>query len=184
MISLYQVVQLGFALFVSLVIVERVRALCLRAATSDEALRTIVRAAESDEHEILRGFARARPEAQSSRLIEARLSDDPGAVAEVQVDLHEETFARLKLLRVCATLASTMGLLGGILTLAGKAEAPGLLALQAGAAERLRLSEAIATMAIGVATSALCFQALASLRPPAQKLLMQASQLARALAAK
>jgi hypothetical protein len=86
------------------------------------------------------------------------------------------------LLRVSATLASTTGLLGGILALArGSASSAGLWALSAGGAERHNLDEAIATMAIGVALSALCFQALALLRPAAQRLVTQTAHLARAV---
>jgi hypothetical protein len=43
----------------------------------------------------------------------------------------------------------------------------------------MTMNEALATMAIGVATSALCFQAVALLRPAAQRAMLQVRQLER-----
>ncbi len=138
----------------------------------------------------------------SERALTAEGADLPGALANADVlatgavlmrvgeqdlrellaDLREEAIARLRFLRVAATLASTTGLLGGILRLArGPSIITGLAALKAGEPERLMVMEAIATMAIGVALSALCFQALALLRPAAQQLISQTLRVARAV---
>lgn len=174
--------QVLFALLVALVVGERVYFLHYRAATSDAAFRWIVRALERGAEEPLRQFALARPSTQLGRLLSAMLSDHTGVAAREQLfDLRDEALVRLRLLRVCATIASTLGLLAGILALArANSDSRELLALQAGAAQRHALSEAIASMAIGVATSAFCFQALASLRTAAERMLLQARQVARA----
>ncbi|HEY6877960.1 MAG TPA: hypothetical protein VI299_08065 [Polyangiales bacterium] len=147
-------------------VVERMRALLWVHAISDAALKQMLVRPE---------LAHVRPE---SALALALVADDP---REALADVREIASTRLRLLRVCATLASTLGLLGGILLLAG-APLPGqgLLALAAGAVARARMNGAIETMAIGVATSALCFQALAILRRAATKQLHQADQIARA----
>lgn len=181
--TLYQLGQLAYALFVLALIAERVRTLCFVAATSDGAVKWIVRSLEQGDTTLPLSWARRRPASHVARLLAAAPTDDgEGEVGECLIDLQAEAIARLRLIRVCATLASTLGLLGGILVLArGHGVDAGLAALKAGAAERSALDEAIATMAVGVATSAICFQALALLRPAAQKLLLQARQVARSL---
>lgn len=181
--SAFQLGQLTLALIVVAIIAERVRLLHLDAATSDEAVRWILRTIEQGEQRLLASWAEASPCSHVGRVLQAGLGAEAnnGELRETLLDLREEASARLRLLRVAATLASTVGLLGGILALAGGTERAGLSALKAGGAERATFAEAIATMAIGVATSALCFQAIASLRPAAQKLIAQAEQVARAL---
>jgi hypothetical protein len=185
-LSLYQLAQLTFALLLAIVIAERVRALCVRGATSDEAMRWLLRSLDEGELDRPLAWARARPDSHVARVLAAALSAQPSEleVQECLADVREEASARLRMLRVCATLSSTTGLLGGILALSRNGpEGAGLEALKAGGAERASMAEAIATMAIGVATSALCFQALAVLRPAAQKAVSQAQQAARAAAA-
>jgi hypothetical protein len=187
MLTWFQLGQLGFALVLALAIAERIRAVHFRDATSDDAVRWLVRALEQGATQQARAWARARPATQLARLIEAANGHDGAARAaalrELLVDLREEATSRLRMLRVSATLASTVGLMGGILTIArgGDVKAAGLAALQAGGAERLAMSQAITTMAIGVATSAVVFQALSLLKPAAAKRLLQARQLERVL---
>ena len=185
MMSWFQLAQLAFALFVAAVIAERMRALHWHLASSDEAVRWLVRELASEDRTQARAWAEARPDAQAARVVIAATSvdADEGAMRELLLDLRDEATARLPLIRVAATLGSTLGLLGGILTLTGVlTPAAGLLALKAGAVERLSMEQAVATMAIGVATSATCFQGLALLRPAAQKLIAQAQQIAAVVA--
>ncbi|MDB4975206.1 MAG: hypothetical protein JWN48_3547 [Myxococcaceae bacterium] len=185
MASWYQLAQLVFASFAVAMIAERVRALHWSLASSDEAIRWLVRELQQGGAEQALAWASARPMAQAARLIRASESEGAreGELRELLIDLRDEATARLSLLRVSATLASTLGLLGGILMLTGALPPDaGLLALQAGAAERLSMQQAIATMAIGAGTSALCFQALALLRPAARRLIAQAQQIVAALA--
>lgn len=184
MLGSFQLGQLAFAAFIALVIAERVRYLVYRAPASEQAARWLLQAIKSGDRAALAHWSRARPESHAAQLIAPLLSDrgSRDEADEVASELYEAASARLMLLRVSATLASTTGLLGGILALArGSASSAGLWALSAGGAERHNLDEAIATMAIGVALSALCFQALGLLRPAAQRLVMQTAQLARAL---
>ncbi|MDB4987963.1 MAG: hypothetical protein JWN04_3141 [Myxococcaceae bacterium] len=182
--SWYQLAQLAFVFAVLCVIAERVHALHWQLATTDETVRWLVRELSRAQPELPRAWARARPATQAARLIAEGIDKkEQGDLRELLLDLRDEATARLSLVRVAATLGSTLGLLGGILVLTGvMVPHAGLLALQAGAVERLSMTQAVATMAIGVATSALCFQALALLRPAAQRLVAQAQQLAVALA--
>lgn len=196
-------IQMAFALFVALAVAERVRFLYARAATSDVALAWLTQRLEAGDHDAALAWAAERPDSHVARVLIAALASANDSVAgsladpadreavaraererllardaetrECLLDLREEASARLRMLRVCATLASTIGLLGGILALAS---AGGTHVGSAGLS-RHGLADAIATMAIGVATSALCFQALALLRPAAQRLVTQATQVAR-----
>lgn len=184
--SWFQLFQLAITLFLSVVISRRVHALHYRDATSEDAFRWLLRTLERGEREPVRAWARERPRAQLARMIElAFTSSQPAAeLRELVSELRDESTASLRTLRVAATLVSTLGLMGGILTLAlGSSRHAGLMALQAGRVERMTMNEALATMAIGVATSALCFQALAVLRPAAQRAMLQVRQLERLLAA-
>lgn len=185
-VSAYQWIQMLFALAVALLIAERVRALYGAALVSDEALRWLIRQLETGDTDHPRAWAEQRSATFVGRVLRAAYgdADTEAQVNECLLDLRDEAGARLRILRVCATLASTLGLLGGIIVLAGgSASGGGLSALILGATQRAAMPEAIATMAIGVATSAFCFQALALLRPAAQKALMQAQQIARLAAA-
>jgi hypothetical protein len=184
--SWFQLCQLAVTLFLSVVIGRRVHALYYRVATSEETFRWLLRTLERGDREPARAWARARPGAQLARMIElAFTSSQPAAeLRELVVELRDESTASLRMLRVAATLVSTLGLMGGILTLAlGSSRHAGLMALQAGRVERMTMNEALATMAIGVATSALCFQALVVLKPAAQRAMLQVRQLERLLAA-
>ncbi len=174
----FQLGQLAFALFVAVLIAERVRVLYWRAPLSDAAQRWLLAALRTGDGDAVARLRTARPESHAARI----LADADGDVNELLGDLFEEARARLLALRVSATLASTTGLLGGILQLArgDGAEGAGLLALKAGAVAQARVSEAITTMAIGVAISAVCFQALSSLREAAKRLVAQDVTVARA----
>ena len=182
--SWFQLAQLCVALALAIVIGERVRSLHFRDATSEEAFRWLLRTLDRGDTESARAWARARPRTQLARMVELTFvsSQPAGELRELILELREESTAWLRMLRVGATLVSTLGLLGGILTLAlGSSRHAGLMALQAGGVERMTMNEALATMAIGVATSALCFQGLAVLRPAAQRSLQQVRQLERLL---
>ena len=184
--SWFQLGQLAVALFLSVLICRRVQALHYRDATSEEAFRWLLRTLESGEREPVLAWARARPHAQLARMIElAFSSSQPAAeLRELVIELRDQSMASLRTLRVAATLVSTLGLMGGILTLAlGSSRHAGLMALQAGRVEHMTMNEALATMAIGVATSALCFQAVGLLRPAARRAMFQVRQLERLLAA-
>jgi hypothetical protein len=136
-------------------------------------------------------WARGRRETHIAGVLLAVLAppahaDEDDDLSEVISTLSERAVARLRLLRVGATVASTSGLLVGIVRISGGyAPASGLLALEAGLNERLALSSALFSMAIGVGTSAVCFYATALFRRSAQQLLTQSTrvmQLAKSVA--
>lgn len=184
--SWFQLGQLAVALYLSSVIARRVHALYYRDATSEEAFRWLQQNLERGDRDVVRAWAQARPRAQLARMIELAFTSSQrvAELRELCVDLRDESLASLRTLRVGATLVSTLGLMGGILTLAlGSSRHAGLMALQAGRAERMTMNEALATMAIGVATSALCFQAVALLKPAAQRAILQVRKLERLLLA-
>jgi hypothetical protein len=154
--------------------------------TSELAVRWLCERVASGELANALRWARDRPQTLTGRLL---LEHAPPGEREEDVfltllDLQQEVNARLAVLRVCATLASTLGLLGAILAIRAGLGAPeGLVRLQAGLAESLALSRALLTMAIGVATSAGCFYALALFRRAALTIITQGRRLAHALAA-
>jgi hypothetical protein len=169
----FQWLQLGFVALVLVLVMERMRALYWRDAISDQLFKELSRGAGRDV--LAQKFARVR-----SASPWAPVFSDHDDTREALADVRENAVAQLRLLRVCATMASTLGLLGGILLLAGASlPGEGLLALQAGAVARARMEGAITTMAIGVGSSAFCFQALTLLRRAATRQLTQADQLAR-----
>jgi hypothetical protein len=180
-LSWFSLGQLGFALLVVGLVAERAYVLAWRSALSEEATRWLMRQLERADRSQLVRFCQQRPQAQLAQVVLCALdADAESELPELLLSLREQSLARLRLLRVSATLASTLGLLGGILTLAGVFGAPNdLSALKAGGAQRLTLSHALTTMAIGVATSAFCFQALAVLRPIAERQLASAQRAAR-----
>lgn len=99
------------------------------------------------------------------------------------MDLRQAASARLAVLRGCATLASVLGLLGGIMAIRGGFSGnAGLLELQAGLAQQVALAEALERMAIGVGTSAVCFYALGVFRRAARDLIVQITQIAHLIA--
>jgi hypothetical protein len=106
-------------------------------------------------------------------------------LAELSFDLSAEAIVRLRALRVGATIASTLGLLVGIVRLRGGfAQPSGLLALEAGLTERLAVADALFSMAIGVGTSAVCFYALSLLREAARSLIAQRARIENLLQAR
>jgi len=164
------------------VIAERARYLLFRAKLSEEGWAFVDRSLRAGEIVQLRAFARAQPEAHVSAVLRAAFDPEPERdeeLAELVSGLREQSAAGLRLLRVGATIASSLGLLVGILCIQrGFGEPAGLLALEAGLPEKLAMSQALFAMAIGVATSAVCFYALSLLRPAAQALIAQSARAA------
>jgi hypothetical protein len=172
--------QLAFSGVLLGVIAERARYLLFRAKLSDEGWAFIQRCLLAGEVVQVRAFAHQQPEAHVSAVLRAALDPDPDQeLAEIVSWLHERSAARLRLVRVGATLASTLGLMVGILSIQrGFGEPAGLLALEAGLPQKLAMSQALFAMGVGVATSAVCFYALALLKPAAQALIAQSARAA------
>jgi hypothetical protein len=203
--------QLGFSAALLGAIIERANFLLLTAPLSRRGLDFVLRALERAEVDALRAFAdgtsrthvgrvlrlaftpgasesefcsRAEPRASTSRAVSASSENSEAALAELSFDLAAEAIARLRALRVGATIASTLGLLIGIVRLRGGfSEPPGLLALEAGLTERLAVADALLSMAIGVGSSAVCFYALSVLGRAAQGLITQRARVENALRA-
>jgi hypothetical protein len=179
--------QLALTAGLLLVIAERAYYLLYVAPISADALKWLTarlndRGGISD---ALR-WARARGDTHVARIVRRGLDpspvggEGPDDLSELLSDLSERAVVRLRLLRVGATVASTSGLLVGILRISGGYAPPsGLLALQAGLSERLALSSALFSMAIGVGTSAVCFYATALFRRAAQQLISQSTRAAQ-----
>lgn len=167
------------------VIAERAHYLLFRAKLSDAGWAFVQRSAQAGQLAQLRAFARALPDAHVSAVLRAAFDPDPERdeddddLTELLSSLRERSAARLRLLRVGATLASSLGLMVGILCIQrGFGEPAGLLALEAGLPQKLAMSQALFAMGIGVATSAVCFYALSLLRPAAQALIAQSARAA------
>lgn len=181
-LDLLAVAQLTLSGGLGVVAAERVAYLVNAAATSGEGWSWLSAQLERRQYPQLRAWTRSAPRTHSARLLAAALDPSEQTLEEVLSDLHAQAIARLDVLRVGATLSSTVGLLVGIVRLRDAHAAPsGLLALEAGLVARVAMSEALFSMAVGVGTSAACFYALAFLRRSAHKLLAGNAQLARKL---
>jgi hypothetical protein len=182
-------VQLALSAGLLAVIGERAAYLWYVAPASAPALRWLGQCVEEGRVERVLFWARKRPGTHVAQILLAQLEPQPDGehdLPELLSELTERAVIRLRLLRVGATVASTSGLLVGIVRISGGYAAPsGLLALEAGLTERLTMSSALFSMAVGVGTSAVCFYATSLFRRAAQQLVAQsvrAAQLAKIVA--
>jgi hypothetical protein len=188
-VRLYQGFQLGFAVLVLGLISERAHVLLYRARTSDYALGWLRARLRAGESAAALAWAERLPASFVGQTLLGALgrrdsTEDSDLDPElVRVELRHAAGERLGVLRGCATLASALGLLGGILAIReGFSGGGGLLALQAGLAQQVALASALESMALGVATSAVCFHALGVFRVAARELLTQSTHIAHLLA--
>jgi hypothetical protein len=187
-VSVHWLTWLQLALSVALlgVIAERARYLMQRAILSPEGFAFVSDGLQQGQLAQLRAFARALPAVHVARLLRAALERAPEEpdeeLEELLSRLRERALARLRLVRVGATLASSLGLMVGILCIQrGYSEPAGLLALEAGLPQKLAMSQALFAMGVGVATSGVCFYALSLFRPAAQALITQSARAAHLL---
>jgi hypothetical protein len=180
--------QLGLSAALLGVILDRAYCLLWAAPLSSRGVAHVLRALERAEDGPLRAFAKHTARTHVGRVL--AIAFEPitdglpreDALAELSFELSAEAAARLRALRVGATIASTTGLLIGIVRLRGGfTKPPGLLALEAGLTERLAVSDALFSMAIGVGTSAVCFYALSLLGDAARGLVAQRARVESAL---
>lgn len=175
--------QIVLALAVVGVAFERLYRVGVIAPVSTKLLSELERSLREGDVERVRRLSEALPARWTSRVVSNALAREPEEPELMLIDLFEEAGSRLGLLRLSATLASTFGLLGGILTIrAGFGADVGLLALQAGLAERTALGRALMTMAIGVGTAAFAFAAHAAIRRASTRAYVQAQRIDRAVA--
>lgn len=182
--------QLGLSAILLGAIGERVYTLMFAAPLHPRGAEFVTRAAQRCELRELARFAASAGTRHThvARFLRVALSPSrPGEsrrdeLAELSFDLSAEAIVRLRALRVGATIASTLGLLVGIVRLRGGFAPPrGLLALEAGLTEHMAVADALGSMAIGVGTSAVCFYALSLLREAARSLLAQRTRVERLL---
>ena len=180
--DLLTLLQLGLSAMLLGLIADRVYTLMFAAPLHKRGLEFVTRALERGNLAALNHFAAgaATRRTHIGRMLHIALAPaQPGEsrrdeLAELSFELSAEAIARLRALRVGATIASTLGLLVGIVRLRGGfAQPSGLLALEAGLTERMAVGDALYSMAIGVGTSAVCFYALSLLREAARFLIAQ-----------
>jgi len=165
-------------------VTERIRALLFVAPVQARLLTQLERCCEAGHLEAARLLVSSLPGTSACRVALAGLSgaaDGLSAMQEELLEVRAWTTRRLRAVRVCATMASTLGLLGAIVSLVFGFGGSGLLSLQAGLAERVALDQALLAMGIGVGTSAFCFYAFGLLRRAAHETLAQAVRAARAV---
>ena len=183
MIAALSWAQLAFALFVVVVIAERAWVLLLEAPVSEQADRWLRESLSRDALGLVRRWSLRRPTTYVAQVLTTGLferSESPEeGLAELLLDLNYAATKRLMLLRVSATLASSLGLLSAIVAIRqGFGGDSGLISLQAGLAERLSVAHALWSMAVGVGTSAVCFFALSIFRQRAWELVAQSRRFA------
>jgi len=182
MITGLLLIQVLLAVLAVGAVVQRSRVLWFVAPASPALVAAWTNALASGDEAFARRLALAAPGRWGSRLVLAALDPESGdrseSVASALADLRMEAGAQLGFIRVAATMASTLGLLGGILAIQRGFSGQGLLALSAGLAQQVALSQALNHMALGIGTAAFCFSAFGLLRAAARDLLTQASQVA------
>ncbi len=170
-------IQALLTLFLIAVVVERCRALLFVAPASRTFVSALAESLESGAHAQAQRLARALPRCWASRLLLACVQGHPAEQLEqtetTLADLRLEAGARLTMLRVSATISSTLGLLGGILAIRRGFSGEGLLSLSAGLAQQVALNQALSHMAVGMGTAAFSFTAFALFRGAARDLLAQ-----------
>ncbi len=179
--AVFTLIQLALVLTVLVVIAERARLLWFRAPVSGRLCTELERCVRAGRLERIEALCAASPFRWACRAaLVARQQDAATAAEALFLDLRYEAERRLVTLRIAATLASTLGLLGGILAIRQGFGAGGLLALESGLAQHVALGRALSTMALGIGTSAICFAAFAAFRRAARHVLTQAQRVLQA----
>ncbi len=165
--TLYHAGQVVLLVVVLALAIDRVRAICYRgaidAASLRRALMRLVRAGEDARASALALAARPALAVEPAlALLDPAVPDDErmSELDERLLELEHRAMARLRTLRILATIGSALGFLGAFLEIhwvfAGD---HGLLGLQAGLVESIGLSRAFLSIALGIATSTLAIGA-------------------------
>jgi hypothetical protein len=174
--------QLGLALLVVGIAMERLYCVAVVAPVSARLMSELERLLRDQQIGAAHRLAQLLPRRWVSRVVLNAGATEPEAPEFVLLDLFEEAGLRLGMLRLSATLASTLGLLGGILLIrSGFSADVGLLALEAGLAQRAALGRALLTMSVGVGTAAFAFAAHAAIRRASTAAYAQAQRIDRFL---
>ncbi len=150
--------------------------------------RALDRALDAGDLAQARALARAADAAWLARIARAALDvwgEQRAVVAaldEALADLRGEADSGLLPLRMVASLASTLGMLAAILALNGVGVPHGgLVALQAGLAQRLAVAQAVASVAVGGSTAILVLLARGVVRRHTKRLYDEAVRLIASL---
>lgn len=169
--TLFHAAQLAFLALLLGLIVERARALLLRDRLATDAfLRAALAAPPRARAELA---LRAEP-ALVARIVSAGADaeDRDVAIEEALVDARREATARIGLLRIGATLSSTLGLIGAALEARwAQVGEHGLWALEAGRVEAIAMERSALCIALGIAGSSLALGAFVQLRAASVALL-------------
>ncbi|MBK8169303.1 MAG: MotA/TolQ/ExbB proton channel family protein [Sandaracinaceae bacterium] len=181
--TLYQSGQMVLAAVACGFIAQRVRVLWFRAPLDAKPIvakmEELIQRRAFDE---LRAFAAKLGDASWIGIVIRRaaqhapkLDDVENAVDETLMDLKQEALKGLLTLRVLTSLATTAGLLGAVLELTrGATKDTSLASLEAGLFARLAFSNAMSSMALGIATAIVCGVSLRMFRRDAVKVFNEA----------
>jgi len=174
--------QIMLVCVVTAAVIERCQVLLFVAPVSPAFLASLSESVARADHASALRLAHEAPQRWVSRVVidtsHADAADRREQAGSTLSDLRVEADMRLGLIRVSATLGSTLGLLSGILAIQRGFSGHGLLALSAGLAQQVAMSEALTHMAIGIGTAAFSFAAFALLRRSAGLAMAQAAQIA------
>ena len=180
-------IQALLSAFLIAVVVERARMLLFLAPAGPSFVEALSHEIDAGNGARVASLVRALPGCWVSRLVtmsdENELEHGVERIEIALADLRLEAQMRLPLLRVSATLSSTLGLLAGILAIQRGFSGKGLLSLSAGLAQQIALNEALTHMAIGMGTAAFCFAAFAIFRQASRVVLSQLAHIAARLRA-
>lgn len=164
------------------VVIERCRVLLFVAPASRSFVDALSQSLDSGDPSRADKLSHANPVCWVSRLVLASNDGEPSDCVErvetTLVDLRLEAGTRLSLLRVSATISSTLGLIGAILAIQRGFSGKGLLSLSAGLAQQVALNQALTHMAVGMGTAAFCFAAFGLFRGAARDLMAQVAHIA------
>lgn len=185
----FHAAQVALAAVAAALIVARLRALFFVAPLPVRPLRRMLesRVRRGDLTRALALAEHARPawiaEAAAAVLRARVRGKDPlSAVEPMLLDLHYEAGRGLWAIRVLATIASAMGLLGALAALMNLLYGDhGLTGLVRGLPERLAFERALLSMLIGMSTAGVCLYAWRLLRRRARRLLDDVREVTDAL---
>lgn len=189
MLTAYHALQLLLAAYVAALISERTRTLFYRAPLEARPYaRAALRAVRSGDWDAASSLARTGQPAWIAEVltaaVEARGRGEPVTLAldEVLVELKYQAERSLGSLRVLASLASVLGMLGAVIEalrfLSGDV---GLLGLMAGLSERAAFQRALLAFVIGASTAAVALASRRTLGRQAIRLYREARDMGAAI---
>lgn len=175
-------IQAALTAYLLVVVIRRCRVLLFEAPASRAFVDALSQSIDERRDVYTLHLARAYSRGWVSRLVLEASEGEPADRLEridmLLADLRMEASSKLTLLRVSATISSTVGLMSGILAIQYGFSGKGLLSLSAGLAQQVALNRALSHMAVGMGTAAFCFAAFGLLRVAARDVLAQVAHIA------